>query len=239
MAKKRNLIFGTFSNYEFHKDDGLYKRILAESPGDSIAMVKCFLYISSMSDMRSRMAECTYTQMIHSTGLSRPMISRALDLLEHEDFNLLKRGKKRSSFVLKPFTRNDVKYGYSLVPRLPINELLNRVPNRGVISRLAMVIYLYILTITDNDEPIAKVSYSKLVEKLGIDRKQIKPALCILYESCLLSCIPAKYVGRSSHDSSTSNIYHVRGLDCSRHDHSYAADYLKNRFWPHYHPYAY
>ena len=206
---KRGKNFGTFSNVDFHGTDLLKKFSRSFDTGEAIAALKCFLYLSSHVDFKSRNSEIKYDDFMRGTGLSRPMISRGLKLLMHSECSLLRKGSKRSQYVLNELTDEFSNLRFSKVPIDTLITYLKSVPNKGKKSKNALVLYIYFLTIRTNSQPIARVSYETIENKIGLNRNDIKPSLCILYESNLLTCLSPQKIKET-------NRYHISGLELGK-----------------------
>lgn len=207
--KRKGKLFGTFSNVDFHGTD-LLKKFSRDFPsGEAIAALKCFLYLSVYSDYKSRNSEIKYDDFMRGTGLSRPMVSRGLQLLMTSDLSLIRKGVKRSQYVLNKLTDEFSNPRFSKVPSDILVKYLSSVPNKGEKPKNALILYIYFLTIRTNSQPVSRVSYDTIKNKVGLSRNEIKPSLCILYESNLLTCL-------SPTRANETNRYHIRGLEIGK-----------------------
>ncbi|MBU1468579.1 MAG: hypothetical protein KJ868_13110 [Gammaproteobacteria bacterium] len=206
--------FGTFSNLDFHQTTLLQEVIEKMAPGDAIATIKCFLYMARKVHFYTRVTTVKYSELMAYTGLLKPMISRAIKILQN-DLNLIKKWDKRSEFLMSKVKDERDMDRFSKVPNDNLDKNLKLIPNKGKKSKNALCMYLYFLTIRNNKEAIARVSYDRITEYLGILRNDIQPSLCILYESNLVTCISPKY------GEEGSNKYHIKGLDIGKEQYVY------------------
>lgn len=197
--------FGSFPNWWVTKDSLLKSKFRASAEvGVSIAALKCLLLLSVTIDFHSRSCRITYDEFERGTGLSRPMVSKGLKYLVELGI-LLSDGKYRPLYRLKkdPKKRSSA---WSKVPIL-IRSVLPSFPNRGVASLHALKLYLQLLSDRNNKSPHIQMSYDRIEQKVGIQRRNIKKCISLLVNSDLV------YVNREYlNDGYSANKYQIRGI---------------------------
>lgn len=176
-----------------------------EHAGTSIAALKCLMAISTIIDFHSRSVSVSLTGLESATGLSRPMVVKGIRFLDEHQIINVRRDKHVHTYELttKPDDDKWAKLPYDMVRRhLP--EMLNR----GVVPLTALKIYLTLAAIRPNESPKVAIGYDKLCEYTGMQRKNIRSALDILYSRSLVRLNPVKDDSKNQ----TYNEYTIIGL---------------------------
>jgi len=140
-------------------------------------------------------ASPTYDELQNLTGLSRPLISTALGVLE--GLQLIEREQKGRSVVYQ-LTGYNYGKGWCKVPcralskrvgeRVQIEPFLH-FSKRARMELHALKMFLYLLAIRDNNSAESEVSFDTISKRTGIPRKDIRKAGSFLLSSGLLSNI--------------------------------------------------
>lgn len=135
-------------------------------------------------------SDLSYDEIGEGTGLSRAVIARSIKKLqEHGLIVCMGNARQRKYEVVKTKPNG----GWCKLPCKPIfGEGLKIKPfyqlhNRYQIELDALRLYLYLLSIRDNDEPYTKVSLAKVIEKTGIQLHEVPNAAALLHTIGLLS----------------------------------------------------
>lgn len=166
-------------------------------------------------------ASPTYDELQNLTGLSRPLISTALSVLD--ELQLIEREPqgRGASYLL---TGYDYTKGWCKVPFRAISkkvdgrvqiEPFSHFNKRGLIELYALKLFLYLLAIRGNETSESKVSYELISERTAIPRKAIRKTGSFLLNSGLLSNIKRSSYqdgGDSDHEGG-ANKYYVTGFN--------------------------
>jgi DNA-binding transcriptional ArsR family regulator len=165
-------------------------------------------------------ASPTYDELQNLTGLSRPLISTALSVLE--GLQLIERKQKGRSVVYQ-LTGYNYGKGWCKVPcralskrvgeRVQIEPFLH-FSKRARVELHALKMFLYLLAIRNNNSAESEVSYDTIAKRTGIPRKDIRKAGTFLFSSGLLSNIKKSGYqdsGESEHEGG-ANKYYVTGF---------------------------
>ena len=228
----------TFTSYKvFSKlnlwwvDAAFFKKVLNnKETGKGIAVLKTVIAIAMESDFHSRESKISYTDLEGITGLSRPMVSKAIKILIEENIIELvlidgKEKKKGQGNIyrlldkapedLLPEANNvlaiDKKKsnGWTKLPYKPLFENLRCLPNKGEAGLGALKNYLIILKYRSNHLDFTKVTHEKFIEKCGIQPKAVKKSNDILFNNNLIGI--AKKL-QDGYVVASPNMYFVKGL---------------------------
>lgn len=159
--------------------------IYAAKSGESIATLKCLLALNLCMDFSSKETpDVSYSKLEDLTGLSRPMIAKGINTLISKGIVKIEKessGRKARSYK---FVTEDA--WWSKVPRNKIYIFIKELNNRGISSLSALKIYLVLLTFRDYKSGIVNLGYEKIRGYTGLQSKDIKSGLQILYEYKLI-----------------------------------------------------
>lgn len=156
-------------------------------------------------------ADLSYDEIGEGTGLSRAVTARAIrKLQDHELIVCMGNSRQRKYEVVKTKPHG----GWCKLPCKPIfGEGLKiksfyQLHNRYQVELDALRLYVYLLSIRDNDEHYTKVSISKINEKTGIKVHEIPNAAALLQTIGLLSKSEARgYLFKSDNFEKESELY--------------------------------
>ena len=157
----------------------------------------------------------TYDEIQSLTGLSRPSITKGINVLE--SIGLIKQqiSGRSANYI---FCGYDFSQGWC---KLPVKALIEKSSSglkikpffhftkRGLIELHALKLYLYLLAIRGNNNLHSAVSYEKIAEQTAIPRKNIRKAGSYLLSCGLLSDI-RKPQGSGDYESN-ANMYFSSG----------------------------
>lgn len=161
-----------------------------------IYILFCLLGIKQQLQGKEKIiAHLSYDEISEGTGLSRAVIARSIKKLqEHALITCMGNARQRKYEVVKVKTNG----GWCKLPCRPLfGEGIKIKPfyqlhNRYLIELDALRLYVYLLSIRDNDEPYTKVSLTKVSEKTGIQTHEVQNAAALLNTIGLLSHSNAK-----------------------------------------------
>jgi predicted transcriptional regulator len=164
-------------------EKGLKRFIGGANAGASIAALKCLLAITLMSEYSTQQARVSYGGLMDLTGLSRPMIPRAIKKLEAEGMiEICRKGYVNSYQLLS--SKNDDRW--AKVPYDKVRKALGGIPNKGDAALSALKIYIQLITMRWNSTRDVEISYDKLRDYIGIQKHRIRPGLDILFSHTLV-----------------------------------------------------
>lgn len=214
-------------------DEPFFKKVLNNrETGKGIAVLKTAIAIAMQSDFHSRESKISYSELENITGLSRPMVSKAIKILIEEniieliliDGKIKKRGQANIYRLLDKapqgeedgdvFTLSKKKAnGWTKIPYRPLLENLKNLPNKGVAGLGALKNYLIILKYRSNHLDFTQVTHEKFIEKCGIQSNKVKSSNDILFNHNLISI--AKKI-QDDHVVASPNMYFIKGLGAGR-----------------------
>lgn len=186
-------------------DQGLRRFRGGASAGASIAALKCLLAITLMSEFSTQQAQVSYRGLMDLTGLSRPMIPRAISKLESEGMIEVYRNGYINVYQLLAATHD--RY-WAKVPYDKVRRVLSEIPNKGEAPLAALKIYIQLLANRWNDTREVEISYDKLRDYIGVQKFRIRPGLDILFSHTLLH---VKQVEGEGASKQAHNVYTVLG----------------------------
>ena len=212
-------------------DVPFFKKVLNNrETGKGIAVLKTAIAIAIQSDFHSRESKVSYTELENITGLSRPMVSKAIKILIEENIIELilidgkekKRGQsniyrlldKEPADLLQadneefPFSKKKAN-GWTKIPYKPLLDNLKNLPNKGVAGLGALKNYLILLKYRSNHLDFTQVTHEKFIEKCGIQSNTVKRSNDILFNHNLISI--AKKI-QDGHVVASPNMYFIKGL---------------------------
>jgi DNA-binding transcriptional ArsR family regulator len=166
-------------------------------------------------------ASPTYDELQNLTGLSRPLISTALSVLDELKLIEKEPQGRGASYQL---TGYDYSKGWCKVPFRALSKKVNgsvqiepfsHFTKRGVMELYALKLFLYLLAIRDNATSESRVSYELISERTAIPRKFIRKTGTFLISSGLLSNIKrsSHQDGGDSDHEGGANQYYVTGFN--------------------------
>ncbi|MFQ6575292.1 hypothetical protein [Pseudomonas sp. UM16] len=183
----------------------------------SIAALKLFICLCMLADYHSGKLNTTYPKLIALSGLSRPIVAKALKRLEKE--SLLEKVDKpiREGTTLQMAGWEERFHGKLPKSRLfdgsRTQLLLLREFEFSALSLYALKVYLVICAFRNKDNfNIATINYKTISRYAGVPIHQIPSALNRLYHLELISYKQADYYEPGNNEQDRTNRYLVRGL---------------------------
>ncbi|WP_158750566.1 hypothetical protein [Acidobacterium sp. S8] len=159
-------------------------------------------------------AQLTYDQLQVATGLSRAKISEGLGLLTELEI-IARSSDRRSTFAIQSYGPPEAG-GWA---KFPTRQMYNAAGNiiafedfklRSRAELEALKLFYLFVARRANDTNMANISYDKIEDYTGIDRKRIKIALSVLTTN---NMVHVEQLPRSSGDQGISYAYRVVGID--------------------------
>ncbi len=192
----------------------------ARPPGEAIAALKLYVALCLKANFKSGTylpdtgcSQKSISQLCELVGLSRPMVIKGLRKLQEWKIVAVKEGRPSIYHITDYET---AKYWVKL-PRTHLYagskekriERLRAMSNRSRTTLHALQMYLYLAAIRDGKSGLAKVTYERISEVLGITRNDISKAISTLIGFDLISVRLAE--SGESYGKHPSNIYWLRG----------------------------
>lgn len=190
--------------------------------GESIAVLKTMIAITLESDFQDRLAQISFSELETLTGLSRPMINRAIKILTEEKLIAIyssARGRCNVYKILDIPNMNPPKVGseekvlktkgWTKLPYQPIVKNLRFLPNKGALALGALKNYLVMLKYRDNDLDYSRISHDTFIQKSGIQANKIKSSNDLLISHGFISL--AKYI-QAGYLKTSANMYYIKGI---------------------------
>lgn len=182
--------------------------------GESIAGLKCIIAISHSANFYSMEAELSYSALEKLTGLSRPMVSKGIDLIQRLGLIEIEKGY-RNKYKLISENGYDVYWA-----KLPLNYLRKELPkiyNRGRVTLFALKFYFQLLSDRPNGSVVMHMTYDTINIKVGTQPRDIKPAIDLLFNHNLISVAKAEAEDMRGKKEYKKNEYTIRGLEQTIH----------------------
>lgn len=181
--------------------------------GTSIAALKCYLAIALLADFETRTAKVSYTDFIRLTGLSKPMIPRALTKLVAEELIEIDKSGHTSIYELA-LVLEEGKSGltkrWAKIPEDRLRAALKSIPNKGDKPLGALKVYIQLLAGRSNSSPYVRLTYEKLRERTGLQKLWIRPSLDILFNHMLVHITKSEDLDFPG-EKHAHNIYRIVG----------------------------
>lgn len=174
--------------------------------GDNIATLKCYLALISSIHYSTGISNLTYSEIEDIAGLSRPMVSKGLQILQEMDLIQIHKNGRRNSYQFKLDFLNF--NAWAKTPTYILRNNLSDIPSKGIISLVALKIYLLLLSIRKKEVMEVSASYEYLTKNCSIQRKHIKKAL-VLLALCGFIDIAKTTATKSEY---SHNIFKLRGI---------------------------
>jgi DNA-binding transcriptional ArsR family regulator len=149
----------------------------ADTTGAHVAALKVYLAIAISADFFDLSAEVSVTRLELLTDLSRPMVTRAIKLLEEMGVLSVDRSGYRNVYRL--LQAEDQKHWMRIpvsVARLRLKEL----PNGTAVGLAALKLYLVLLTVRPRGSHQTPISHRKLQKYTGVRPNMISRGLSLL-----------------------------------------------------------
>lgn len=191
-----------------------------QSPGEAIAALKIYVALCLKANFKAGSylpdTGCVQRSISHLSelvGLSRPMTIKGLRKLQEWEIVAVKSGRPAIYHIVD---YEKAKY-WTKLPRTHLYagqkenriERLRDMSNRSKTTLHALQMYLYLAAIRDKKSHLAKVTYERITEVLGITRDDVSKAISTLIGFSLISVRlagPDEFFGERP-----SNIYWLRG----------------------------
>jgi len=170
--------------------------------------------IAHFADQSNGVAQLTYDQLQVATGLSRAKISEGLAVLD--ELKIIQRStERRSTFSLRGYAAPEAG-GWA---KFPARRMYHSSGNilafedfklRSRAELEALKLFFLFVARRSNDTNMANISYDKIEDYTGIDRKRIKSALSVLTTT---NMIHVEQLPRASGEQGVSYAYRIAGID--------------------------
>ncbi len=193
------------------EEEECFKNLRQRNTGLNIAIFKTYIAIALQSNFSSRMSKLSYSNIEDLTGLSRPMISRAIKELDNKNIiNKKNVGKGR----INKYELIDFDEGWAKLPYWTLKKELKNLSNRSISTLYALKNLLVILKYRDNNKGYTQIKHETLVEKTGTPTNKIKSANDILINHGIISlCRISNNEGKIY---TRPNTYGIKGLTDSK-----------------------
>ncbi|WP_260844190.1 hypothetical protein [Stenotrophomonas rhizophila] len=138
--------------------------------GRHIAAIKVFIAVAIEVDFTTRSSEITNDRLAHLTGLSRPMLLPAVEILEDRGVLKFDNSGYRNRFTQAPSAEDK---RWTKVPVDLATKAMQQLPNRGVTVLAALKIYLKLLESRSNGNSKTLISHRKLVEAMSLPSRDV------------------------------------------------------------------
>ena len=174
--------FGSFPSWWIR--DGVLRAAFTAGPktGENIAALKVMLALAMFADFHTREVSISLSDLESVTGLSRPMVVRGIKVCSSHLLLDVIEGYK-NTYVLR-YSPTDKKW--AKVPIAYLRKELKGIPNRGAVVLSALKIYLQLLSDRPNDDDEMYMTHETIVAKLGVQTRNVKPALDVLFSHHLI-----------------------------------------------------
>lgn len=153
----------------------------ADQTGASIAALKCLLAVSLLMDFHSHAAVVSYNDFETLTGLSRPMISKGIRILEEKEILSIETAHTHR------YTVNEVEdKHWAKIPFDLLSLRLRDLGNRGAVRLAALKIYVLLVARRNNNYDWTALTYEQICSHTGVRRGDVRAALSELYSLGLL-----------------------------------------------------
>lgn len=177
--------------------------------GESIAGLKCIIAIAHNVNFYTLEAELSYDALGKATGLSRPMISKGLSLIENCGIVKIER-LYRNKYTLLECDDDDK---WAKIPLDFLKKELSSIPNRGRVTLFALKFYLQLLADRPNKSTIMYMTYGTIRDKVGTQQRDIKPSIDMLFIHNLISVAKSEdQVLGGGKVAYKKNEYTIRGI---------------------------
>lgn len=150
--------------------------------GRSIAALKIVILFALKNGFSDRIDNLSFSIISESTGLSRPMLSPAIEQLEGLGLILVDRRTRTHSYSLNV----DLRATWARLPRFLLLERLPLLSNRSSSTLYALKIYLVLHAYRSNYSMSVTITYTKLREKTGLQPKNIRKGIDVLINHGLI-----------------------------------------------------
>lgn len=178
-----------------------------DKAGQSIAGLKCIMAISLHVNYQSMSVKLSFSELEKLTGLSRPMVSKGIFLIEELGIVTVQRGYKNEYTLVEK--TDDLGWG-----QLPLSYLkvqLPQISNAGRVPLCALKLYMQLIADRPNDSAVMSMNHKTITQKIGTQPRDIKPSLDILFSHYLISVARSEDDDRRGRQYSR-NVYTIRGL---------------------------
>jgi len=185
------------------------------SGADCAAALMVLAVIAHVANEQTGVASVTYDHLCGSTGLSRAKVSAGLSILE--DLAVIIRSPEgRSSYQLTRFGLNE---GWCKLPakRLYSGGRITAFHDftlREAAELNALKLYYLFATRRGEDTNMANISYDRIEDYVGLDRRRIKTAISVLAAQGL---VHVEHVPSLRGDYGISNAYRLAFIQTRNH----------------------
>ena len=128
--------------------------------------------------------QISYNDLEDATNLSRPMVCTGINILLSMNIIEIKEESSGRKARIYKFVINDKRW--AKIPRDKTVSFIKNLNNRGMSSLSALKIYLTLLAVKMNKLDTVTIGYEKIREYTGLQSKDIKPGLQVLFEHRLI-----------------------------------------------------
>lgn len=170
---------------EWIRNKRLKEFIATVRKGESIAALKCLLALNLYMDYYLKeTGQISYNDLEDATNLSRPMVCTGINILLSMNIIEIKEESSGRKARIYKFVINDKRW--AKIPRDKTVSFIKNLNNRGMSSLSALKIYLTLLAVKMNKLDTVTIGYEKIREYTGLQSKDIKPGLQVLFEHRLI-----------------------------------------------------
>lgn len=185
----------------------------------SIAALKLYMTLCLKATFGTGEVKTTYNKLIALSGMSRPVVARALKRLVDEEL-ITKKSKslcEGSSIYINGWLEHTY---YGTLPKrwlfddkgIRIEKLLNF--NFSTASLHALKVYLALVGFRDRHrDGLAVISYTAIARYTGVPRYRVAEAITKLYDMNLISYRQADFTDSNDDEIDRTNRYLVKGLN--------------------------
>lgn len=188
----------------------IFKSLRKNNAGSNIAALKTYIAIALEANFKTRNSQISYSQLEEITGLSRPMVARAIKILIEREI-IKKDGIGRGA--TNSYQLIDKEVGWAKLPYQSLKSSLKDFSNRGVVCMYALKNLLVIAKFRDNKKTYTQITHETLVNKTGTPTNKIKAANDILITHGLIRLVR---INDGTKISTKANIYGMTGLTDNR-----------------------
>lgn len=197
--------FAALPTWWIRGEPGLVAFEGGEKAGTSIASLKLMMALATLADFHTKQTKSSVSDLEKITGLSRPMVLRGIAQLEElEILGVDREGHVNVYELVVP--KSD--QGWA---KLPYDRVRLRLPeflNRGVVPLGALKVYLALAMLRPNGSAEIALSHEKLRAYTGLQKRNIRPALDILFSHSLIRLDKIE----ADNPKGRHNIYTLLGL---------------------------
>lgn len=190
--------------YHLHRFDARHQRV-----GVHLAALKVYLGLALDAKYGSWVTRSSLSSLEETCGLSRPSVIAGRDKLYA--LGLIRVKTNCSPFEYQLVQADDSKQ-FIKIPKPLLLKNLREISSRGVTTLNALKIYYTLLSLRVNKTNRARIGHIALVDRTGMQPRQVRRALDVLYSNELIHVHPPGASG-SHYWGENTNEYLLLGLE--------------------------